>query len=264
MKEINLLSYKKTYYFVVLLLLVKQYCDGLLLHQFNLPVLIFPSIDNTYWLFHLLQIPRLIAGSNFSLIFFDLLLLCLCISNLIWVNHVWNARLFFSIFFAYFICVNTFSGHHSHMLIGILLSNIVFCFRTATLQISSIRTLRYYLMFAMGSAALWKICRGNFLDPTHFSTIIFNQNIYELYYNKSAIHLSLVKLLVQNQGLSQVLYLAATIVELSFIIGFFTRKFDQILFALFILFFVLDYFIMNLNFIEFGILLLPLFRVRKN
>lgn len=259
MKEISLERFYRIYYVLIFLFIIKQGFDRLFLHQFAEPILIFPNIDNTYWLFHLLNIPQIIASNYNSLMAFDIILLSCSIALIFISNQRWLNRLFFVLYFIYFICVNTFSGHHSHMLIGILFGNFIFCFDKIELQIKYIYLLRYYLLFIMTSAAIWKIARGSFFDSHHLSNIIYNQNLYfSNIYPKQ-----ILTFLIHQESISHILYITATLLELAFVIGFFTRKFDKLLVLLFILFFVMDYYLMGLNFTEMGILLITLFPIKK-
>lgn len=264
MKAISIDKYAKIYFAIVVIFLLKQYADGLWLFQFDEVVFKYPSIDNTYWLFYLLQIPQLIASNKSSLFIFDLALLLSCISNIIFINRVWLARIFSFLFFIYFICVNSFSGHHSHMLVGILLSNFIFCFRSINTQFKLQEILRYYLIFLMTSAACWKIGRGNLCDVPHFRNILFNQHIYELIASNKNLHTHIINYLIAHPLLSYGLYLAATICEFIFIIGFFTKKYDRYLIAAFMLFFSMDYILMDLNFVELSVLLMTFIPLKKN
>ena len=264
MKEISIDKYARYYYLIVFVFIIKQFFDGLFLHQFNNPVLIYPHIDNTYWAFHLLQIPQFIVSNTYITIAFDLILISTSFALIFLFKNRLLTRLFAIWFFIYFICVNSFSGHHSHMLVGILLSNLIFCFNDSNLQVKLIKWMRYYLLFIMSSAAIWKIWRGSVFDINHFSNLLYNQHIYEIYENKNGILMQLIQYLITHKNFAHILYILATGLELIFIIGFFTRKFDKILIALFIVFFVMNYFLMGLNFVELSILLLSFWRMKND
>ncbi len=259
MKEISINRFYRIYYILVFLFIIKLGFDKLFLHQFAEPILIFPNIDNTYWLFHLFNIPQLIATNYYSLLAFDISLISCSFIIIFITNNRWLNRLFFILYFIYFICVNTFSGHHSHILIGILFGNFIFCFQKFEFQIKYIHFLRYYLMFIMTSAALWKIARGSFFDSQHLSNILYNQNLYF----SNIYPTQILSYLIKHTSISHAIYIAATLLELVFAIGFFTRKLDKQLAFLFILFFVMDYYLMGLNFTEIGILLIVLYPIKK-
>lgn len=53
--------------------------------------------------------------------------------------------------------------------------------------------------------------------------------------------------------------MAATIIELSFFIGFFTKRFDRLLFIFFIAFLLMDLLIMRISYFEVIGLALPFF-----
>lgn len=252
------------YYACVFILLIKQWINILALHQFEQAQLIFPSIDNTYWLMHLIQIPDVIMNSVFLAYLLDISLLVFSFLLILFYRNVWLARLFALLFCIYFITVNTFSGHHSHMLCGILFCNFIFCFKSETDQVRLITLLRYYLLFAMCSAALWKIFRGSIFEQQHLSNIIYNQNAYSFLTNTTIGLNKLNYYLAQHTQISHVLYILATLIELSFIIGFFTRRYDKIIAFLFVLFFIFDKLLLGIDFSEFGILLLTLWPLRKS
>jgi hypothetical protein len=115
----------------------------------------------------------------------------------------------------------------------------------------------------MMSAALWKIGRGNLTNINHFGHILFNQHIYELIASKNNLHTHIISYLIVNSTLSYGLYLAATISEFIFVIGFFTKKYDRYLMLIFILFFSMDYVLMDLNFVELSVLLLTFVPLKK-
>lgn len=109
MKEISINRFYRIYYILVFLFIIKLGFDKLFLHQFAEPILIFPNIDNTYWLFHLFNIPQLIATNYYSLLAFDISLITFCSFIIIFItNNRWLNRLFFILYLIYFICVNTF------------------------------------------------------------------------------------------------------------------------------------------------------------
>ena len=69
----------------------------------------------------------------------------------------------------------------------------------------------------------------------------------------------LISYVIDHARLGYLLYLLATLVELSFIVGFFTRKYDKILALLFLLFLVMDHLLMRITYYEVLPLLLTLY-----
>ena len=61
---------------------------------------------------------------------------------------------------------------------------------------------------------------------------------------------SFILYLINHEALSYLLYVLACVVELSFIVGFFTKKYDRYLLLAFAIFLVMDYLIMRIAFFE--------------
>jgi hypothetical protein len=64
--------------------------------------------------------------------------------------------------------------------------------------------------------------------------------------------------IIRNHYIGYFLFLASTVLELIFSIGFFTKKYDKQLFILFILFLIMDFIVMRINYFEVLSLALPL------
>ncbi len=64
--------------------------------------------------------------------------------------------------------------------------------------------------------------------------------------------------LINHQVLSYALYLCSTVIELTFIVGFFTKKYDRLLALAFILFLIMDYLLMRIPYLELTPFLLTL------
>jgi hypothetical protein len=54
----------------------------------------------------------------------------------------------------------TFACHHVHSLVALIFVSIIFWTKDALLQKRLMEAVRYYFLFAMASAAIWKIARG--------------------------------------------------------------------------------------------------------
>jgi hypothetical protein len=62
------------FFYFAMIWLVYRFWGNTLFSQLAEPVLVFPSIDNTFWLFHVLNIPAFISQHQFVATIFDLLL----------------------------------------------------------------------------------------------------------------------------------------------------------------------------------------------
>lgn len=228
-----------------LLVFLYHFVANSLLSQLQQPVIIYPDVDNTYWLLHLLNVPRFIVQHPVLAVTLDMSLFALPILFLLFSNR-WVAVLYTCVVALYSICFNSFAAHHYHGLIGLIVMSIPFWFKREDKFVLAWDGARYYFLFVFASAGLWKLARLSWLIPEHFSMVLTEQNIAYLFHNKSGIFVSLVKLFIENIWLSYIAYLLVIIAQLSFTAGFFTRRFDKFYLAAMLVFFVFNYLLMGI------------------
>jgi len=118
--------------------------------------------------------------------------------------------------------------------------------------------LRYFFLFFFASAGLWKLRQGGVFNPAEMSGVLLYQHSQLLTSSPDYWQTKLILWLIQHKFIGYALYLSATLFELSFIVGFFTKRFDRVLLLLFLLFLVMDYIVMRIPYFEVGPLLLTL------
>lgn len=120
--------------------------------------------------------------------------------------------------------------------------------------------LRYFFLFFFASAGIWKIIQGGIFNTHQMSNILFTQHKELLLLTPNSWYATCVQWLIQHNLISYSLYAVATVAELVFIVGFFTKKFDTYLIGIFILFLIFDHFLMRIPYYDvfpYLILLLP-------
>jgi hypothetical protein len=110
--------------------------------------------------------------------------------------------------------------------------------------------LRYFFLFFLASAGVWKFIQGGIFSTSEMSGILLYQHTELLTSSPGYWYSNFFLFLIQHPLLSYFFYLAATAVELFFIVGFFTKKYDTLLFVLFIVFLVMDNVIMRIPYYE--------------
>ena len=118
--------------------------------------------------------------------------------------------------------------------------------------------LRYFFIFFIVSAGVWKLAQGGVFSVSQMSGVLLYQHNQLLTSSPGYWQSGLILWLIQRPQVAYLLYLSATLLELSFVVGFFTKKYDVQLFFLFILFLVMDYLIMRIPYFEVCALLLTL------
>jgi hypothetical protein len=110
--------------------------------------------------------------------------------------------------------------------------------------------LLYFFLYFFVSAGLWKMCEGGLFNIGEMSHLLLFQHEEQPVSSPDHWYTCFIYWLVKNPGISYILYLLATLMELAFITGFFTRKFDRWLIRIFLVFIVADIIIMKINYFE--------------
>ena len=122
----------------------------------------------------------------------------------------------------------------------------------------ALHALRYFFLFFFTSAAVWKFVQGGVFNVGQMSgTLLFQHKEY-LASSPGSWYTSLIYWLVSHTYISYILYLAATLLELSFAAGFFTKKYDRFLVFATIIFLLTDTFFMRIPYWEISPFLITL------
>ncbi len=124
--------------------------------------------------------------------------------------------------------------------------------------------LRYFFCMVFFIAGFWKVYYGGVFEPDQMSRIIYDHNIH--YILGTGWERALSVYLVEHSGFAQFLYVAAVVLELSFVVGFFTKRYDRALMILLFAFVVLDLIVMRIPYfpyLSFLIFFVPLYKYKK-
>ncbi len=165
----------------------------------------------------------------------------------------------------YLILQNIFTEQHPETYMGLLTMSC--CFLAASQRFINLVLAgsRYLFLYIFASAALWKLARGSAFFPDEFSNILITQHADVLAGSQEVGNRGILFFLVNHPGWSYTLYLAAILLELTFLVGFFTYRFDSLLLLLSLVFFLADDWLMRIPFwsaLVCGITLTPFVRNR--
>ena len=255
---------QRVYFVYVLLDLAYRWYSNVLLHQLAQPVLFDPEFDLTYYGF-------VVSGLSFQLtqhywlaVLFDGLLFIAALAGLLFASRNIFPTAFFICYFIYIITFNLFSGHHYHT-IGILVMGFPFIFSDGISFSYMFYAVRYFLLFEMGSASLWKLFRGTLVNVDQFTSILKFQRIdYALFY-PDAFKSQLTAFFIDHTYVAHSMWVGLFILQFSFIAGFFTRKLDLMLLCAYVFFSVGSYLLMHMFtlVLENSVLLLTLLPWKK-
>ncbi len=244
------------------IILLYFFSTNSLLSQLQSPVLIDPESDNTFWLLHILRIPQWLLQHYPVALVFDILLTVSCIACIFMPNQ----RIFtiFTIIGTWllYICYCTAAGKH-YAQIGYLLAPLPFL----ALQQYKFNFLweafRYWVCFLYVTAGFYKIYYGGFAFPLNMTHILEQMNAEWFLFNKTGKQADIIKYLINHPGISQWFYRMAAIVDLSLIIGFFSKKYDKWLLLGLVTFHFGNLFLLHISFIEQSLIFAPFLPLQR-
>ena len=233
-----------------------------MLAQLQQPPFIFEETEWGYKFYSATGIPQFITAHSIVSSLFDVSLLVTTVGFLLSRKRIF-AFLFSIVALNYFLTYNMVTGHHYHGLVGLLVITVPFWFKSEQRFNFSWEAVRYYFLYMFSSAALWKILRGSAFYHDQLSDILKQQQVNLLLQNSAGFKAHIAQFLIAHNDVSHILLLANVMLQLSFGIGFFTKKYDRILFWLAILFVVANFFVMGILSMELLILDLTLLNWEK-
>ncbi|MCH2022947.1 MAG: hypothetical protein MK207_10765 [Saprospiraceae bacterium] len=244
---------QKTIWFFLLMSWIFRWWSGVLFYQLNNAPFVSVEADNTFWLFHALQFPYFSIHYFYIGIILDLLWLVFAIIGLTIKHNRIISTLMCLLFINYFITFNSVSTHHEHILTGLLFCIILLPIKDHKNFVLVFASIRFYAVFTMFSAGLWKVCRGSVVNPLQMTEILKTQHLDYIVNYPESYYTNFINYLIINPNISNFFWHCSWLIEVAFIIGFLTRKFDKILGIGILLFFFFNYLLMDLFFIEFCI-----------
>jgi hypothetical protein len=259
-----------TLLYVVLFYVLAAYklWQGMWLFQMQ-PHFFNTRFDGSTWLFMQSGLHQWLLYNNWGCILFDaafyamplLYWLAFC-HNLKWAS--WLAVLMLITNWLYVQCytlypTNSIEGH-----VGWLLYPLVFMAVPLKKFYFLTQGMRYFFLFFFASAAVWKIRQGGVFNTNQMSGILLMQHKEYLIAAPNYWYTQFIYWLVRHPGLGHVLYLAATVLEASFIVGFFTKKYDRLLLVFFLVFLIMDLLIMRIPYFEIMPMALPFLFYKYN
>ncbi len=253
---------QRVFFAGVLFIFICNYFAGLFISQIGSNPVLYQEIDPAYWLLMLLRVPRFIAGNKLVAFCFDGLLVLSALVSFIKPSQAGSVRVFWGVYFFYFMIFNLLSGHH-YANTGIMALAFPFMFKRGTFFPLLYAAARYYFLFIFSSAALWKIGRGSLFHREELMSILQGKNAMTLINHRSSFTDQIAFYIGTHPEIAVAAWVILGILELSFIIGFFSFRYDHIPFISYLLFATGGYLIVGIFNIENILLLMTLFPVVK-
>lgn len=248
-------DYIKKYaiYWIVIYILYAgwYYFNGLLLFQIN-PVVFFNKIDISTNLLFITGIQHGVLEYFWVQILLDCLFLSLPLVFIVCFIRGYYSTITAWIIAAYILVYSLLSWIFTYIspetLAGFVFTALLFTDRNRKNFYFRFHALRYLFLLFFFSAAVWKIAEGGIFHSEEMSSILVMQHKQLLAVADTSFYTSFIKFIIEHQWLSYSLYMAAFILEFTFIIGFFTKRFDRLLLAFLVLFIITDLLFMRINY----------------
>lgn len=238
--------------------MVYKWCNGLWLYQIQ-PSFFYTREDIFTWLFMQTGIHQWLLNNWNGWILLDALFYSIPLIYLLLFRV--NEKLSLAAAFAMIIInwvyaqcytlypTNSIEGH-----VGWLLFPIIFMFNNPPSFKLLLEGLRYFFLYLVLSAGVWKFAQGGIFNTHQMSGILLMQHTSLLTNSAGYWQSKMILYIIETPLLGYSLYAASALLELIFVIGFFTKKYDRWLVSGFLLFLFMDYWIMRIPYFE----LLPL------
>jgi len=238
------------------LIVLYQWWANLMMSQLEAPILLRLDLDLSYWMVHLTGIGELFRSSYGSALAFDLLLTGLCLITVIFPKRVIFPIVTGVFYLIYCVLLNSYQCWHYHNLITLIWLIFPFCIRSLKTFSLLFAGLRYAVAYIYASAAIWKLVRGSVFNEGQMQWLIEHNYVdrlavkgYELNFLESAMFG-----LSNYPTLSYIALLVGVLIEASFIVAFFTRKFDRYLIIIGVVFHLITAVLVDVSFVQLWVL----------
>lgn len=245
-----------------LLLLFIRFMSNAMLSEIGRPPFVFPEREWLYQLFLKSGIPHFFTFNFIVGGLFDALLFFLPIIFMISLKRIY-AIAFTWLLLLYFFTFNLAAGHHYHGMVAMLVITIPFWSKEENRFALLWEGARFYLLYIFGSAGLWKLWRGSVFYPDQLSHILKSQQLDLFLQQPDSFAAQIAHYLIVHPSLAHIVFMVTVLLQLSFLIGFFTKRFDSILLFLLILFVLANYCVMGIVSSEILILGITLLSYRQ-
>jgi hypothetical protein len=239
----NRVMLQRIFYSLALFTLVLNWSNHILLSQIGPNPLFSQDVDPVYLAFMALRIPQFISG--WPAVYFDALLILSCIASIAWPIQRVSACVFLVLYCTYFIVYNMLSGHH-YTNVGLLIMSFPFIFAGNNRFVTAFSICRFLLCFMMFSAACWKVVRGNLWHIDQATMMLLATHIEVLAGEVNTGAVRIVRWLIANKYVAHTIWLFLILIESVFILGFINFKWDRLLLAAYLLFFIGGWAIFNI------------------
>lgn len=250
------------------LLMIYKWVNGLFLYQLE-PHIFNTRFDFTTWLLMNTGIHKWLINNPAGCLTMDITFYISPLLYLILYKTNQKSSLIFAgvmlvINFTYLQCYTLFPANSIESFTAWLLFPLLLMMPTISSFYFVLNGLRYFFLFVLSSAAIWKFVQMGIFNPQEMSGVLLYQHKEFLVSSANTFYTTFIYWLVNHPTISFGLYAIATGLELIFLVGFINKKKDNYLILLFLIFLVMDLIIMRIPYWELSPFVLTLIFGRFN
>ena len=242
----NIWFWKRLVFVSVFFFFIFLWYSGLMLQDFYDSPFQYKGADPTYWLIHALRIPKFILYNTYTSTTFSIVLMGLILSSIIWVEKRYLSICAGLFLLVYQLLFNYKLGYHTHHLFGLHFALLPFYFRKEHFSITA-NFARLMVCLTYFFAGFFKLMGKAYLSLDSFSNTLQNQHAAYFYFHPDSLRSQVSMWMIAHENIAWTFFFAAMIMQLSFLFGLFSKRFDGFLFLFLLLFHLMDWFLMNLG-----------------
>lgn len=239
--------WKKTVLLFILAALAWYAWSGMMLHHVYDSPFHYKGADPAYWLLCGTGLTSLLTAAYANAFAFTVLLFMSFTSAILLHRKKWPTITAGTLLLIYQIVFNLKIGYHAHHLFAFQFALFPFYFQGTKFFDVSVAAARLLACATYASAGLFKLKGGAWMDTGSFVHTLQNQHAAYLYFEPDSFRAHCIHILISQPILLWLFFLSAMLLQLGFIAGFFTRRFDAWLAFFILLFHLMDWLLMNLG-----------------
>ncbi|HTQ63293.1 MAG TPA: hypothetical protein VMI12_00770 [Puia sp.] len=209
------------------------------------------QLDITYWVYALLGIPEIIVHNPIGAVIFDFLLFLTGIFAIIFPLNRYFVISFTLLTIIYVLTFNAFATHHSHSMAGMMVILLPFWVADNEKCFLLWQGIRYYTCYIYSISFIWKTFIGSSFFNWEQGVGTFKSNLVDyLYHNPETLLSGFYRWCIREEWFLNIGNIFIVLLEGFMMIGFFTKKYDKILFWFPIIIHVTTYFFSDVLFFE--------------
>ncbi len=230
----------------ITLALIYFWYSAMMLHDVYDSPFQYKGADISYWVMHWLRIPQVVLHNEVTATIFDLGIILSFITAIALIDKRGFTILAGLLLLLYQLLFNYKIGYHTHHLFGFQFALLPFYFRKKDFNLA-VRFAGILSCLSYAFSGFSKLYHKAWMVYHSFSDILQNQHAAYFYFRPETMRSKFCLWLIQHPGLGYTFFICAMILQMSFIIGLFTTRFNKALAIFIVCFHLMDWWLMNLG-----------------